>query len=541
MVECKLIKNGMVMDGTGTPAYRADVLVENDRILDVGIFPELQTEYIIDAQGLVVAPGFIDVHTHLDFFLPDPRHAEVLKSWAFQGVTTIVAGNCGFSPAPLSRNTADSLSTYWNFALPRDGLDFQWTSMDEYLSFLENSGQAFNAAILTGHNTLRTSVMGFEARFATENEVSRMKGMLRESLNAGSIGLSTGLFYCPGIFSHTEELVDLASVMTEFGVPLVTHTRGLGRIYDKAVAEVIHIAETNRIPLHLSHHAGGSGEVRSRTIQFIKEAQDRGVPIGHDNIPWAFGPTTILALLPPWLFDGGLDMFFTRLKNPDIRARAIDELENFIPEWPNWEHNYWTDKFFGFSNVLCGFRNEHNLKYEGLMMKDIVKNSDRNDYDTIFDLILEERGRLFIMGGGVDNPQGDEYMGYLLSDPDCSVMTDIIGADFKPNNPAAYGAFTKVLGFYARDKKIMTQEEAVRKMTSLPAQQMRLKDRGVLRKGAFADITIFNPHTVNNLASFSQPYQFSEGIEHVIVNGQAILENGGYRADAFAGKVLRRA
>lgn len=321
MEERKLIKNGLIMDGTGTPAYRADVLVENDRILDVGVFPELQTGNIIDAQGLVVAPGFIDVHTHLDFFLPDPRHAEVLKSWAFQGVTTIVSGNCGFSPAPLSGNSADSLSTYWNFALPRDGLDFQWASMDEYLSFLENSGLAYNAAILTGHNTLRTNVMELEARFASEDEVSKMKGMLRESLDAGSIGLSIGLFYCPGIFSHTDELVDLASVMTEFGAPLVTHTRGLGRNYDKAVAEVIHIAETNRIPLHLSHHAGGRGEVRTRTAQFIKEAQDRGVPIGHDNIPWAFGPTTILALLPPWLFDGGLDIFFTRLKSPDIRAR----------------------------------------------------------------------------------------------------------------------------------------------------------------------------------------------------------------------------
>ncbi len=233
MAERMLIKNGLVMDGNGTQAYRSDVLVENDRILDVGILPELQTENIIDAEGLVVAPGFIDVHTHLDFFLPDPRHAEVLKSWAFQGVTTIVSGNCGFSPAPLGKNAAGSLGTYWNFALPRDGLDFQWTSMDEYLSFLENSGQAFNVAILTGHNTLRTSAMGLEARFATENEVSEMKRMLKESLKAGSIGLSVGLFYCPGIFSHTDELVDLASVMTEFSVPLVTHTRGLGRNYDK--------------------------------------------------------------------------------------------------------------------------------------------------------------------------------------------------------------------------------------------------------------------------------------------------------------------
>lgn len=539
MTERVLIKNGQIMDGSGAKAFRADVIVESDRILDIGSFPDARADQTINAEGLAVAPGFIDAHTHLDFFLPDIRHAEVLKPWAYQGVTTIIAGNCGFSPAPLVNNPQDSISAYWNFALPKNGLDFQWNSTAEYYDFLDNNGLAYNAGILTGHNTLRTGVMGFNARFAEDAEISQMKIMLEDSLQAGSIGLSVGLYYCPGTFAHTDELVDLASILTGAGKPLVTHTRGLGRHYDQAVAEVIHIAETNHIPLHLSHHASGGGDVKSRIARIINEAKDRGVPIGHDNIPWTFAPTTILALLPPWLFDGGPDKAFVRLEDSEIRKQVILEIENFQPGWPNWEHKYWTDKFFKFTHVLYGFRQEQNQKFDGMMMQDIAELIGGDPYDAILDLIVQERGKLFFIGGAHDNPSGDEYMGMLLSDPDCSVITDIIGADFNANNPAPYGAFTKVLGHYARDKNLFSMEEAVRKMTSLPASQMGLEDRGVLKKGAFADITIFNPETVQCRASFSQPYQLSEGIEHVLINGKLILDKGRYQADAFAGKVLK--
>ncbi|MBW2086735.1 MAG: amidohydrolase family protein [Deltaproteobacteria bacterium] len=340
-----LIKNGMVMDGTGGAAFRADVIIQEDHIKDLGLFPEARALKEIDAKGLIVAPGFIDVHTHLDFFFPSKRHAEVLKSWVYQGVTTIVAGCCGFSPAPINHDYEDILSTYWNFALPHDGLTYEWTTMDEYLDFLQRNGQAFNVAILTGYNTLRTNAMGFQARFANVAEIAEMKRMLKESLEAGSIGLSMGLFYCPAIFSNTDEIMDVSSVLSEFGAPLVPHTRGLTVTYDKAVEEVIGIAEKYHIPLQISHHAGGAGEVRVRAVKAVQEAMDRGVEIGHDNIPWANGPTTILALLPPWLFNGGVDKALERLKDPDVRKQVVEELKNFIPQWPTWENNYWTDKF----------------------------------------------------------------------------------------------------------------------------------------------------------------------------------------------------
>ncbi|MBL7177104.1 MAG: amidohydrolase family protein [Desulfobacteraceae bacterium] len=538
-----LIKNGMVMDGTGNPAVRADVLIHGDRILDVGILSEAGNSNVIDAEGLAVAPGFIDAHTHLDFFLPSPRHAEVLKTWAFQGVTTIVAGNCGWSPAPIDHTMEEDVSTYWNFAHPRDGLEYEWTTMREYLDFLERNGQALNVAILTGFNILRTNAMGgFFAQLANPKEIAEMKRMLKESLEAGSIGLSLGLFYCPGIFSNTDELMKLASAMKEFGAPLVPHTRGLTVTYDKAVEEVIQIAESNKLPLQISHHAGGTmGDmtIRDRALKAIKEAMDRGVEIGHDNIPWACGPTTVLALLPPWLFDGGVKKGLDRLRNPDIRRQTVHELKTHVPTWPTWENRWWTDKFLGFSSLYAGFRKEGNTRFENMSMQDIAQELNQDPYDALFDLLIEEEGRLFMIGGLFDDPMGDDFIAFLLTDPNCSIISDIVGADFKHGNPAACGAFTKVLGYFARDRGVMTQEEAVRRMTSLPAKQMGLKDRGIIKKGAFADIAIFDPNTVNNRASFKDPYQLSEGVEYLFINGKLILDKGNYRTDALAGQVIR--
>ncbi|UCD56088.1 MAG: D-aminoacylase [Candidatus Hydrogenedentota bacterium] len=544
-----LIKNGMVMDGTGQPAVRADVVIRGDRIEDVGLFPDAEAARVIDAAGLAVAPGFIDVHTHLDFFLPSPRHAHVLESWAHQGVTTIVAGNCGMSPAPINHAYEDTVSTYWNFALPHDGLEYEWTTMSEFFDFLERRGQAFNVAVLTGHGILRTNVMGFQARFASSEEVSKMKKMLRESLEAGSIGLSLGLYYVPGIYSHTGEIIEVASVLTDFGAPLVPHTRGMSETYAEAVREVIEVAEEVRIPLHISHHGSfvrDDPSVMERANKAIEEAVERGLEIGHDYIPYATGSTTFLSLYPPEVFDGGLDRFFERLEDPIVRKRIINGWETVVPAWPNWEHSWWTDNHYhnAFSSwsfiCLGGFREEKNRRFENMSVEQIAAALDKDPFETVFDLTLEESGKLIVTGGAFDNPMDDEAIARAASDPNCSIASDIVGADHKTINPVAYGTFTKVLGRLARDEGVMTQEEAVRKMTSLPARQMGLKDRGVIRKAALADITIFNPDTVIDRASFGNPYQFSEGIEYVFINGKVVSEKGKYHADALAGRVIRR-
>ena len=544
-----LIKNGMVMDGSGEPAVRADVIMEGDRIKEVGLFPDAKAAKVIDAAGLAVAPGFVDVHTHLDFFLASPRHAEVLESWVHQGVTTIVAGNCGYSPAPINHDCVDTVSTYWNFAFPRDGLEFEWTTMAEFLDHLESIGQAFNVGILTGHGMLRTNVMGFEARFATAEEISEMKKQLKESLEAGSIGLSLGLYYVPGIYAHTDEIIEVASVLTDFGAPLVPHTRGMSETYAEAVQEVVKVAEELQIPLHISHHGSfvrDDPSVMERANKTIEEARKRGVEVGHDIIPYSTGSTTLLSLFPPEVFDGGLDKFFERLEDPLVRKRIVHGWETVVPAWPNWEHSWWTDNqyhnAFNSWSLIClsGFREEKNLRFENMSVEQIAAALDKDPFETVFDLILEEKGTIIVTGGGFDNPMDDESIAKAVTDPHCSIASDIVGGDHKTINPVAYGTFPRVLGRIARDGGMMTQEEAVRKMTSLPAKQMGLKDRGSIRPGAYADVTIFNPDTVIDVASFGNPYQLSEGIEYVIINGKAVLEKGKYHADALAGRVVRR-
>jgi N-acyl-D-amino-acid deacylase len=226
-----------------------------------------------------------------------------------------------------------------------------------------------------------------------------------------------------------------------------------------------------------------------------------------------------------------------------IRERVVHELETCVPTWPTWEHDWWTDKFLSFSSRYGGFRLAKNRRFERMTMHDVAEALGKDPYDALFDLLIEEQGRLFMVASfteDFDDPLGDEFIAHLLSDPDCCVMTDIVGADFDHGNPVAYGAFPKVLGLFARERGVLSQEEAVRRMTSLPAKQMQLRDRGVIRRGAHADITIFDPETIACRASFSDPRRRAEGIEQVLINGQLVLDGDAYDARALAGSVLRR-
>ncbi len=545
-----LIKNGNIMDGTGSPPFKTEVLINGEYIEDIGSFEGVDAAKIIDAKGLVIAPGFIDGHTHLDFFLPSRRHAEVLESWIRMGVTTLVAGNCGFSPAPINHDREKDLSIYWNFALPQDGLKYEWTNFKEYLDFLERIGQNFNVAILVGHNTIRNNIMGFEARFANDTEISEMKNQIRQALDEGAFGLSLGLGYVPGIYSHTDEILELSSILKEYDRPLVPHTRGLSNQYHKAVEEVINIAEKNEIKLHLSHHSSVNPSTVKKADKIIMQAKKRGAHIvGHDNIPYAAACSTSFCGLPPKLLDGGIDKCLERLKDQKIREKIIQDIKNVKITWPNWENDYWTDvflketllsKLLRVKLLMHGFKLEKNQKFENMPLKKIAKKLNKDYFNTFFDLIIEEHKGIFFSAVIAGGKIGDMVMAKAISDPYCSIITDHVGADYKTPHPVQYGAFTKVLGKFARDKGYFTMEEAIRKMTSLPASQMQLENRGFLKKGNFADITIFNPKTVNSPATFKDPHQFSEGIEYVIINGKIVLEKGTYYPKTLAGKVLRK-
>jgi N-acyl-D-aspartate/D-glutamate deacylase len=241
-----------------------------------------------------------------------------------------------------------------------------------------------------------------------------------------------------------------------------------------------------------------------------------------------------------------MEKFFARLEDPLVRRRIVHGWETVVPAWPNWEHSWWTDNHYhnAFSSwsLIClgGFRSEKNLRFENMSVEMIAAELKKDPFETVFDLTLEERGRIIVTGGTFDNPMEEDAVARAISDPNCSIASDIVGADHRTINPVAYGTFPKVLGGIAREQGVMTQEEAVRKMTSLPAKQMGLKDRGVIRKGAFADVAIFNAATIIDRASFGNPYQLAEGVEYVLINGKPVLEKGTYHADAFAGSVIRR-
>jgi N-acyl-D-amino-acid deacylase len=399
--------------------------------------------------------------------------------------------------------------------------------------------------------------------------------MLGESLEAGSIGLSIGLLYCPGCFSRTEEISELASVLTEYGAPLVTHTRGMSEIYDEAVNEVIQVAESNGVPLHLSHHLGGfqtgklidptklktklsfllakamgrnftvKNQLKSmpshrRANQLIARARERGVEVGHDMLPWICAFTSLLAVLPPRLYAGGMARLLEQLRDPQTRKTVIEEMQSASPRWPTWENGWWTDNMFDGSFRLSGFKVEKNRSYENMRLQEIAEERGTDLYGTALDLIVEEEGKLFFVYSIGDQKISDWIGAWAISDPNCAIMTDIVGVDYPNSSPVSYGAFAKVLGQFARDEQYLSQEEAVRKMTSLPARQMQLEGRGILKKGAFADIAVFDPRTVKSCASFEEPHRFAEGIEYVLVNGKPVLERGSYDARALAGTVIKR-
>lgn len=540
-----LIKNGEIIDGTGNPSYKAEILIQGVKIKEIGQdLDDTNISETIDADGLIVAPGFIDVHSHLGFIHPSPDHPKILKGWIFQGVTTLISGNCGVSPAPMNEEIKDDVNSYWSSKLPKDGFKYQWNTMEEYLNNLEKVGQLYNVGILTGHNTIRANVMGFEARFPTQQEITQMQQLLRESIKAGSLGLSLGLAYVPGIFSNTQELIELASVLAEFSPPrpMAAHVRGMfTKFYHEAVKEVITVAEQNNIPLQISHHAGGGlSRTRKLAIKAIDEAKERGVIIGHDNIPWPTRRTTVLKIFPAWLFDEGYESFFEKLKDSHIRNLVIDEIKHYKSKWPPWEHKYWLEKDFNEKIILSGFKKKENLQFNNKTLKQIAQEINKPPIEALIDLVIEERGELFFFSGNPDDPMAEMYMMNLLTDPDCSVGTDIVGIGLERTPvPGAYGGFTKILGKFVREKKAMSLEDAIRKMTSLPAEQMLIEKRGKIKKNYYADLTIFDPQLINCRATFDDSRKKSVGIEHVFINGRHVLEKGKFNSEILSGRVLK--
>jgi len=546
-----LIRNGNVIDGSGGAGYRADVVIAGDRIADLGSFPDAQASRVIDASGRAVAPGFIDVHSHAEFNLASPSHHRTMEPFVRQGITTMITGNCGVSPAPLGPESADYFTTYFECLLPEEGLAWDWLSLAEFLEKVEDARPILNMGQLVGHGTLRLNAMGFSSKRAAAGHLASMRAAVRRALEEGALGISYGLGYIPGLWAPTDELIEVARDLPEHGGRISVHLRGQTVFIEEAVEEMIAVAETVGAPLQISHFAPFGEEYFEgffRAHGRIEKARERGLEIGYDLLTYATSSTTVLGLYPMWMFEGGLARFLALLREPDTRERVVRDLTEGEPRWPSWETGTAPDRKGGLAggdgspfgdHRLHGFRRPENRGYEGRDLAAIAGSLGKGTLETLFDLTIEEEGRLYYTATSHDDDELDRKLGLLFALPDMSCMTDSVGIGLRAPHPSIYGVFPRLLGRQVREWGSLSLEEAVRRCTALPARQMGIRDRGILRRGAFADVVVFDPETVIDRASFADPRQYPVGIETVIVNGVPVWHEGVWHGEEPAGRVLR--
>jgi len=530
-----LIINGRVVDGTGNPWFKADIGIRDGKICEVGKINDAKADRVIDAHKLVVCPGFIDIHAHSDLvLLVNPKAESKIR----QGVTTEVIGNCGFSVAPVKKDALDNLKTFTQWMTGGAKIDWDWFTFSDYLNRLKAAGISINVAPLVGHGTLRVNVMGFDSRLPTDNEMKQMKKMLVEAMEDGAFGISTGLSYPPACYADTGELVDLCRVVAKYNGIYATHLRDEGDEIIEAATEAIEIGEKASVPVEISHYkpeGRRNWKKIKECIKVIESARERGVDVTYDVYPYIAGeaPITHACFIPPWAQEGGTEKLIEKLKNTEFRERIKKEANE----------NPWRECLLSIAtwdDCLISFCKK-NKDLQGKTISEIAKERGVDPYDIIFDLIIEEKGVVnmcvFVMN--------EEVISTMIKNPLALVASD--GMSFAPYgvlgearpHPRYYGTFPRVLGKYVRQDRVLTLQDAVRKMTSLPAQKLGLKDRGLIREGFYADIVIFDPESVLDKAVFTDPHQYPEGIKYVLVNGRIVIENGKH-TNTPAGQVLRK-
>jgi len=524
-----LIRHGTVIDGTGAPGVMADVGVSDGRI--TALAPQLEGSATrqIDASGCVVAPGFIDVHTHSDFTLLSAPGAD---SKVRQGITTEVVGNCGFSPAPVHPQTLELLKEYTGFLNPH--LPWNWQRLGEFYQRVSERGCAMNIAPLVGHGAVRIAVMGFDNRPPSATELVQMQRLVGEAMEDGAFGISSGLIYTPGCFGDTAELVALSEVVRDGGGIYATHMRGEGATLETSIAEAIRIGEEARLPVQISHLKASGREnwgKMARALQMVDEARARGLAVTADIYPYIAGSTTMTSLFPAWTLEGGMERFLARLGDAATRRRIIDEVQGGREGWSRANGSVGWDEI-----VVSSCQNQK--QFEGQTVAQIAAAMGRDPAEAMMDFLLAEEGTvaiiLFMMS--------EENVARGIAHPQVMIGSDSLalatGQGGKPH-PRTYGTFPRVLGKYVRQDKVITLEDGVRKMTSMAAAKLGLSDRGVLAEGKAADITIFDAATVGDRATFADPHQFPDGIDYVIVNGQIVVEHG-VQHPVLPGQVLER-
>ncbi len=516
-----------VVDGTGAPARKADVAVKGDTIVGIGAVDRDHAGRVVDASGLMLAPGFIDMHTHSDrTLLIDPSAQSKVR----QGVTTELIGNCGNSPAPCIGPVADEETA----RLGRYGLQPSWRTMGEYLDALADSGVGINVVALVGHGTVRKAVMGYAMRAPDAGELAAMRRHVAESLDGGAIGLSTGLIYPPGCYAETEEIVELSKEVGAARKIYATHMRNEGvRLLD-SVQEAIRIGRESGASVEISHHKAATRHawgLVNDSLELIEAANAEGLAVDFDQYPYRASSTGLGALLPPWAHEGGVPALTARLRDPAERSRLLDELRS--------------DQAAGFRRgmdwdeiLIADCRGDRSL--DGKTIAQIAAERNADPAETVVDVLLAsdcEVGAIFF---SISEDDVKTVMRHPLMMVGSDSRSLVIGAktqEGKPH-PRTYGTFVRILGQYVREEGVLSWEEAIRKMSGRPAAKLGLADRGTIEVGKRADLVLFDPATVRERATFEDPHQYPEGVRMVVVNGRVAVD-GSEHTGALAGRVLR--
>jgi dihydroorotase/N-acyl-D-amino-acid deacylase len=525
-----VIRNGHVVDGTGSPWYAGDVAIKNGRIAALGDLAGAKARKTIDARGMVVAPGFIDMLGQSELSILVNPH---LPSKIYQGITTEVTGEGG-SIAPLTPAIiqADHV-TYQHYGITPD-----WRTFREYFARLRKQGMGINLASYVGATQVRRAVIGEDNRAPTPAELERMKALVREAMQDGALGLSTSLQYAPAPYASTEELIALASEAAKFGGTYASHIRNEGDAIDTALDEAFRIGREAHIPVEIWHlkAAGRANWGRMpEIVARIEKARQSGIDVAADTYAYTAAFNTFSAIIPPWAHDGGDKKLIERLKDPALRARIRKEMETPSSEWNNeWQQVTGPEAF-----IVGAVQNPKLVPLQGKTIAEIAKLWNKDPIDTVFDLLVEDQAftsvAFFIMA--------EPDVATALRQPWVSVCNDSQGTSpdgllgREHPHPRAYGAFPHVLRKYVREDKVLSLEDAIRKFSALPAQRMRLGDRGVLKIGMWADVVVFDPEQVRDLATFDKPNQLSEGMRFVLVNGVPVIEEG-RTTNVLPGKVL---
>ena len=525
-----LIKNGTVVDGSGNKSVKADVLVENDRIAKIGQLADETADKVIDAQGLVVAPGFIDTHSHSD--LDVLLRPEVMPK-IMQGITTEFLGQDGVSMAPLPvKYISDWRKNIAGLDGVSDEIDWNYENTDNYLKMIEKVGPGVNECYLVPHGNIRMEAMGLDNRLPTDEEIEKMKEITRREMEAGAFGLSTGLIYIPCAYSDSKEIIEMCKVVAEYDGVFVIHQRSEADTIVDSMNEVIEIGRKSGVRVHWSHFkvAGKKNWDKIDTVlELLEKAKAKGIRVSFDQYPYVAGSTMMGAILPPWVHDGGTNKVIERLKDNELRKKMRYDMENGIPGWDNFAD------FAGLENIyVTSVVTEKNKDAVGLSITQLAEKRGTDPFTAAFDLLMEEENAV----GMVDFYGTEEHVKLFMKRPEMNACTDGLLAPGKPH-PRLYGSFPRILGKYHREEGSMTLEETVRKLTFKAAQAMNLKERGLLKEGYYADITIFNPETIIDNGTFIDPIQYPTGIEYVIVNGCVSIEKGKHTHNRN-GCVIRR-